>query len=275
VFRVGGDTDTSAFPEITAIAGNSFQGQTITTIGKSPITPNSSCNYPDKFSVITFTLTQASNVRIDLAWPETTGFAASAAGQSLTEVIKVVDFSLRDAAGAAMPHAFGATYFNKDTLVPELFYGQIPIPPTVTGGVTVYSASRKAQKAQAKLFTNLPPGSYTLTAYGRLVDGFFGCAGNTLYTKPNLQVGLITGAAASFPAYQSALVAPLGLGDAEVPNDPDAAWRVAPPPPPPPPPLRLSRFAPWRWTSPRVAWVSSLPRARCTTPRVRRCRDGR
>lgn len=38
VKAVGGDLDTSAFPDITAVAGNTYQGQPSTKIGQSPCT---------------------------------------------------------------------------------------------------------------------------------------------------------------------------------------------------------------------------------------------
>lgn len=224
VQAVGGDTDTGAFPDLTAIAGNSFQGQPITTIGNSP-RPGNNGNYVDKFSVITFTLTQTSNVRIDLAWRDLSGYAASAMGQLFTEVDKVVDFSLRDASGAVLPSGAGATYFHAVNLVPDP-YGVITIPPAPYKGSTVTTAGRQAQMSQAKLFTSLPPGNYTLTAYGRLMDGGFGTGGGGV-DKPKLEVGVITAPATDFVAYQAALVAPLGLGDAVVPNDPNAAWAPA------------------------------------------------
>lgn len=198
VKTLGGDLDTSPYPDITRRMAQN-----------------------DAFSVITFTLAAPTSLRLDLAWKDVSGMTFNAVGVAATETDIIIDFSLRSSAGILAPTA-AQTYYNDVTLVPSR-YGTIPIAstPDPDGLGTLTTASRRAQMSKANIYTDLAAGSYTLTVFA---ERFLGANGQK---PPTLEIGLFTGPDAGFAAYQSALVAPLNLGTATIPNTPGAAWQAA------------------------------------------------
>lgn len=200
VKALGGDTDTSPYPDITRRMAQN-----------------------DAFSVINFTLAAPTNLRLDLAWKDVSGLMSNQVGMAATETDQIFDFSLRSSTGGILASTAGQTYFNDVTLVPSL-YGTITIPPAPnpSGVGTITTASRQAQMSQAKLYTELAAGSYTLTVFAERTRG-----GTNGLQPPTLEIGLFTGPDTGFAAYQSALVAPLKLGTVTIPNAPGAAWQAA------------------------------------------------
>lgn len=212
-------------------------------------------NYPDKFQPpvgnpptqasafreIRFTLGKTQDVRLDLAWMETTDTISSAVGQRAAEVNHVYDFSLRDANNQIVPAAPGPAYFSGTTLV-KSNYGAItqlaevqPPPPYSPVYDTFY---RTTERSQAQVYRALPPGSYSVTVY---LDNTIGVR------PPNAKVGLYTGPAEGFAAYQVA-VGRADFGPPAIPpGDPNPSGItpsatgvpvILPPPPPPPPPTQ-------------------------------------
>lgn len=206
-------------------------------------------SYPDKFQPpvgnppsqvsafreIRFTLGKTQDLRLDLTWMDTTDTSSNAVGLRAAEVNVVHDFSLRDANNQVVPAAPGVAYFNGTKLV-KSNYGTIVVPtetPDFNSGQFFYTAYRDTERSRAQVYKALPPGSYSVTVYLDNVGG----------VRPaNAKVGLYTGPAGSFEAYQIAV----GRGDFGPPAIPVGALNpsgitpsdtaVPPPPPPPPPP---------------------------------------
>jgi len=198
VKALGGDTDTSPYPDITRRMAQN-----------------------DAFSVINFTLAAPTNLRLDLAWKDVSGLMYNAVGVAAMETDQIFDFSLRSSTAGILAPTAAQTYYNDVTLVPSL-YGTIPIPPTPNpdGLGTLTTASRRAQMSKANIYTELAAGSYTLTVFAERITGGNG------QKPPTLEIGLFTGPDTGFAAYQSALVAPLNLGTVTIPNNPQAAWQT-------------------------------------------------
>jgi hypothetical protein len=188
VFGVSGDTDTSAYPDIT------YQVSTYSG-----------------FKVIKFTLAQPLDLRLDLAWLDTTGLVSGSVGMSGTEIDAIVDFSLRAANGSIVAPTPGPTYFHASKLVVSN-YGTIPVPGT-TPGLPNSLAYKTQEQSTAQLYKALPAGDYTVTA---LVSrqSYAGTSIPGLY--PKAEVGLYTGPATDFATYQTALAAPINLGASTV-----------------------------------------------------------